>query len=99
MFVGGLAEVDDIGLLAKRFRAACRVPAAALDSFFFKKFYILTPSTAVVEEGHVLAEQPIAQEALYRPGKISPPDRCFVPLNRRGSHPLTVVGSGRYNLL
>jgi hypothetical protein len=55
-----IAKVDHIGLLARRVRPVCRVPPAAYNSFSREKFYILTSSTAVVEEGRVFVEKSVA---------------------------------------
>src|SRR5207249_2383410 len=97
--IDDVAKVDHVRFLPRRVRPEGRVPPAAHDPFSGKKVYILAPPTSIVEKSHVLAEQPVAEEALHRPGKISPPDCCFVPVNIGACHRLTVLRSGHYNLL
>jgi len=49
---------------------------------------ILTAPAAVVKEGHVFTDQPIAKQALDRPREIPPADRRLVTLDGRASHVL-----------
>src|SRR5262249_5574976 len=79
--VDDVTEVDDVRFLPGGVRSVCRVPAACYNSFRCKQFYVFPPPTSVVEEGHVLGDKAVSQEALNRTGEIAAPDRRLVPLN------------------
>jgi hypothetical protein len=61
--------------------------------FHGQEFQVFAASAAVVEEGHVLGDQAVAEQTLDRPGKIAPPDGRLVPLNGCGFHTLPPCSS------